>query len=285
MAVPCVSAQGAGTVRLISAAELAKSFAKYRVLDAREAKEFERGHVPGSTRVDWKDWSQQRPDLWHGLFGDVKKWGKIIDDPREIGERLSALGLANDTPVAVVGQPYGWGEEGRIAWSLLYWGASEVALLDGGFAAWVKEVGKVEPGPGGTPPHADFRPRLRPSRRALLSEVAAAVREKRSGLLDSRSPEEYRGEKISGQKRGGRLPGARLVPVKALYREDGRYVDKETLRSLVGSSLDRPISYCVGGVRSALLALLVESRLGVVVANYDGSIWEWAAHPDLPLEK
>lgn len=44
------------------------------------------------------------------------------------------------------------------------------------------------------------------------------------------------------------------------------------------------VTYCTGGVRSALLAVLLEARLGVVAANYDGSLWEWSARDDLPLE-
>jgi thiosulfate/3-mercaptopyruvate sulfurtransferase len=96
---------------------------------------------------------------------------------------------------------------------------------------------------------------------------------------------------MAGQKRGGHIPGARLVPAKSLYGADGRYVDVDELQRLAGlgptASIrsERPITYCTGGVRSALLAVLLEARLGVVAANYDGSLWEWAADPSLPLVK
>jgi thiosulfate/3-mercaptopyruvate sulfurtransferase len=94
---------------------------------------------------------------------------------------------------------------------------------------------------------------------------------------------------MTGQKRGGHIPGARLVPEKSLYRPDGRYVDADGLASLTGlaggaTTTPAPAVYCVGGVRSALLALLLEARLGILAANYDGSIWEWSANPRLPLE-
>jgi hypothetical protein len=29
--------------------------------------------------------------------------------------------------------------------------------------------------------------------------------------------------------------------------------------------------------------MLIEARLGQLVANYDGSIWEWASKPELPM--
>jgi 3-mercaptopyruvate sulfurtransferase SseA len=50
-------------------------------------------------------------------------------------------------------------------------------------------------------------------------------------------------------------------------------------------SRSRPITYCTGGVRSALLAVLLEACLRVLAANYDGSLWEWSADPSLPLVK
>jgi len=34
----------------------------------------------------------------------------------------------------------------------------------------------------------------------------------------------------------------------------------------------------------ALVAVLLEVRLGIVAANYDGSLWEWSSRDDLPLE-
>jgi thiosulfate/3-mercaptopyruvate sulfurtransferase len=82
------------------------------------------------------------------------------------------------------------------------------------------------------------------------------------------------------------------VPEKSLYDHEGRYVGANALARLAGldaegvnGSRDRPITYCTGGVRSALLAILLEARLGVVAANYDGSLWEWSADPSLPLVK
>jgi thiosulfate/3-mercaptopyruvate sulfurtransferase len=92
---------------------------------------------------------------------------------------------------------------------------------------------------------------------------------------------------MAGQKRGGHLPGARLVPETSLYDGEGRFVSAEALARLAGltGKTEKTITYCTGGVRSALLAVLLEARLGVVAANYDGSLWEWSADPSLPMEK
>lgn len=170
---------------------------------------------------------------------------------------------------------------------LLYLGHTDVGLLDGGFPAWATESpGLIETGAPRPPPPGDFEPAPQSDRRLRLDALRAVIAGAKVALLDARTSEEFAGKREQGQKRGGRIPGARLVPEAALRKADGRYVDGEELAKLVGPRLPGVpvVTYCTGGVRSALLAVLLEARLGVVAANYDGSLWEWSSHDDLPLE-
>jgi len=287
------SPASSSSVRIVGAAEAARRLPEVGVLDARSAKEFEAGHVSGARHVDWREWTLEKPGLLGALFGHPARWGRVPPPDALLENRLRALGLSNARPVLVVGAPGGWGEEGRVAWNLLYWGAAEVWLLDGGFQAWRADPARpVETGaPRETPP-GDFVLRVRAERRIETAALKAALDAKSTALLDARTPAEFAGETMSGQKRGGHLPGARLVPEKSLYDKEGRYVGADELRRLVRLGPDeengsggRPVTYCTGGVRSALLAVLLEARLGILAANYDGSLWEWSADPSLPLEK
>lgn len=281
-----------GRIRIVDSARAAASLPGIVVLDARTAKDFARGHVAGARHVDWRDWTLEKPGALNALFGNPARWGRVPDAGAALETRLRALGLSNARPVLVVGAPGGWGEEGRVAWNLLYWGADEVWLLDGGFPAWRAELAlPVEAGEERKAAPGNFILDVRPERRIETQELKTAADRAGASLLDARTPAEFAGETMAGQKRGGHIPGARLVPAKGLYRADGRYVGAEELKRLAGfepqasKSPDRPITYCTGGVRSALLAVLLEARLGVVAANYDGSLWEWAADPSLPLVK
>src|SRR5204862_1018572 len=142
-------------------------------------------------------------------------------------------------------------------------GAEDGALLDGGFPAWAA-AHPVESGPPRGTSTGGFTVHLRPERR-IDADALASSREKRA-LLDARTVEEWNGKRMKGQKRGGHIPGARLVPYRSLYRKDGTYVDASELRSLTGvdTGTPAPAAYCVGGVRSALLALLLEARFGIL---------------------
>lgn len=286
-------AAGSGVVRIVDAAEASRRLAEVSVVDARTSAAFGAGHVPGAVRVDWREWTLEKPGVLSALFGHPERWGRVPRPDARLEIRVRALGLSNARPVLVVGAPGGWGEEGRVAWNLLYWGAAEVWLLDGGFSAWRADAARpVETGGPREKVPGDFVLRVRPERRIETAALKAALDAKSAALLDARTPEEFAGERMSGQKRGGHLAGARLVPEKGLYRGDGRYLGADELRRLAGLSSEgenrprgRPVTYCTGGVRSALLALLLEARLGVLAANYDGSLWEWSADPSLPLEK
>jgi thiosulfate/3-mercaptopyruvate sulfurtransferase len=283
----------AGKVRIVDAAEAAASLPKIVVLDARSAKEFAEGHVPGARHVDWREWTLEKPGALNALFGNPARWGRIPAAGAALEKRLRTLGLSNARPALVVGAPGGWGEEGRVAWNLLYWGADEVWLLDGGFPAWRAGPSRpVESGEARKVAPGSFVLDVRPERRIETGELKKAAETAGTSLLDARTPAEFAGETVAGQKRGGHIPGARLVPAKSLYGADGRYVGAEELERLAGlsppasnGSRGRPITYCTGGVRSALLAVLLEARFGVVAANYDGSLWEWSADPSLPLVK
>lgn len=275
-----------GHIAILSATDLAHIKEPISILDVRSAPTFREGRIPGSQHVDWKRWAQERADVIGQWFGKPAKSGlvKITDD--KFQDELRQLGLSNSKLIVVVGEPGGWGEDGRIAWILLYWGADNVALLNGGYAAWAAlpnmkpETSRIQ-----KPLRGDFVIRLRAERRADLAQVKKAVADKWPEIIDNRSAEEFSGKILVGQTRGGHIPGARSVPVDKLYQASGLYVDKAELTFLL--PLDQkvnPIAYCAGGVRSALFAMLWEAYNGEMVANYDGSMWEWSAQTDTPLE-
>lgn len=274
---------GGGTVTVGSVAAVASMLGGVTVVDAREEGAFESGHLPGSVRMRWDEWTEEKPGALNLLLGSPARWGRVPPPDDALQMRLRALGLHNARTVVVVGDPEGWGEEGRVAWNLLYWGADAVVLMDGGFPAWVRAGMPVARGRAAAPAAAGtFVLAPRAARRALLADVVELGRVAHPGraLLDARTPEEFEGRRVAGQSRGGHVPGARLVPHRALYAADGRYVDAATLAALMGGlPAGGAVTYCTGGVRSALLAVLLEARLGVVAANHDGSLWEYARSP------
>jgi thiosulfate/3-mercaptopyruvate sulfurtransferase len=221
------------------------------VLDTRSLPAYLAGHIPGAVRVDWRI----------GTVGGAASG--TLGDPATVAAAFAALGVDADRPVLVVGSwTAGWGEEGRIVWDLTWLGHPEARLLVGGMDAWPgpREHLPARPRPGRLAPHP------RAALRATTTSLAAALAgPNRPVILDVREPVEYDGARLYGEARGGHVPGATNVPWRALLAE------APTLASATPI-----VTYCTGGVRSAMAWVTLTGRGYTHVANYDGSWWEWA---------
>ena len=119
-----------------------------------------------------------------------------------------------------------------------------------------------------------------------------------AALVDVRSPEEYRGERLApdhlpneAAQRPGHIPGAVNIPwAKAVDPDSGRFLPTDALRSLYageGVTADRDIvAYCRIGERSAHTWFVLHELLGYPrVRNYDGSWTEWGSLVGVPIAK
>ncbi len=282
--------------------ERGRRYADAIVVDARRRRYFEHGHVPGSIWMGWETWCERAPDHAGPVLAKEGHWGVLIDaEPAWYAERLSSAGLSDDRPIVVYsdGVP-SRGSEARIAWMLLYFGASEVYLLDGGWSAWLKQGGAVEVDTA-APRHGKFAVCLQPNRRRILSELKQAYHSGRlPTLVDTRSRAEFAGDGQEYLSRRGRLPSAMNVPFIDLFDPEGHFIGRERyleqiLRSLrLGDGAPELlpaevrgapelVAYCEVGVRASLFAMLHEAYTAQVVPVYDGSLVQWAHEVDLPM--
>lgn len=241
------------------------------VLDARSKALFRGGHLPGAARVDWT----RLRDGW-------LRTGRLDDDAARLAAKLAKKGVDDDRRVLVVGARPSWGEDARVAWTLLHLGHPAVAVLDGGVEAW-RAAGRAlvvdeVPARGGT-----FSPRPVPSWRATKQDAIEAVRGA-AQVVDARSRAEYEGATPFFEKRGGRLPGALHLPHDVLLDASGR-LRRDVVDVARDHGVDpaRPVvAYCTAGVRSAVVALALRAH-GVDARSYDGSFWEWSADRSLDV--
>jgi len=174
------------------------------------------------------------------------------------------------------------------AWWMLRWlGHAEVAVLDGGFAAWQACGGAVESGatpPAAVPPY--------PLRAPLATAVDADTLARRLGttrLIDARAPERFRGEVEPLDAQAGHIPGARNRFFKDNLAADGRFKPADVLRrefeALAATDATRVVHQCGSGVTAIhnLLAMEVAGLTGS--ALYPGSWSEWSSDPARPVAK
>ena len=185
------------------------------VLDVRWAlggppgrEEYARGHIPGAVFVD----------LDSDLAGAPGAQGRHpLPGAAAFEAAMRAAGVRGDRRVVVYDAATSMAAA-RAWWLLRYFGHPDVAVLDGGLAAWVAGGARgVGRGVGGRP--GDFV--ARPGGMPLLDAAGAAELVRRGVLLDARAPERFRGEQEPIDPVAGHIPGARNVPTAASVGEDG----------------------------------------------------------------
>lgn len=209
-----------------------------------------------------------------------------LPHPITLTLRLGALGIDNATQVVAYDASGGM-YAARLWWMLRWVGHNRVAVLDGGWAAWL-DAG--QPVSAGTPElrPTTFDPSLQPDRATDAGYLAAHLNE--VCVMDARSPDRFRGENETLDPVAGHIPGAVNRFYKLNLGEDGRFkpagdLKREFSRIIGTRSPARVVHQCGSGVSAChnLLAMEVAGLSGSIL--YPGSWSEWCADRSRPMVK
>jgi thiosulfate/3-mercaptopyruvate sulfurtransferase len=243
------------------------------------AQAYAQSHVPGA-RFAHSDRDLSGP-----------KTGKTGRHPLPDAARFSTWLGANgvDASKQVVAYDHAAGASATRLWWMLRWlGHDDVAVLDGGWEAWVK---------AGAPVTAD-PPAVTPTRFAARArDVSVDVNHVLSHLdapgmliVDARSPERYRGEIEPIDPVAGHIPGALNRLYKDNLGSDGRFRSPQELRAAFQALLrdrrpEEMVHQCGSGVSAChnILAMEIAGLTGSRL--YPGSWSEWCADPARPIAR
>jgi thiosulfate/3-mercaptopyruvate sulfurtransferase len=255
------------------------------VLDVRQSWiSYLQNHLPGAAWLNVETLRAQQGELPFQLL------------PAEHYAALfRRLGVEPAVPVVV----YSAGEQLDIdatftIWLLAAAGATELYLLDGGYARWELEARPLtQRYPQARPGAGRFRAReFRPPVATLEEAKAASEGASAVLLVDARPMEQYAGS-AGAQMRRGHIPGAVSHPWKDdLEKRDLALVWKDVtaLRQgyeAQGITPDRDIIlYCNSGTEASHVFFALKYLLGYPkVRIYTGSWTQWAAREELPVER
>lgn len=231
------------------------------------------GHVPGAVYAD----------LDRVLAGEPGEGGRHpLPDPADLQRDLRAAGVGADRPVVAYDDADG--SVAARAWWLLRWaGHPEVAVLDGGYAAWLAEGHAVSTEPA-EPEPGDIE--VRPGAMPVLDADEAAALARDGLLLDARAHARYTGETEPVDPRAGHIPGAVNAPFAAHVGEDGRWRTPEELAerfAALGLRPGEPVgAYCGSGVTASSVVLALELAGYPGAGLYAGSWSHWSRDPQRP---
>lgn len=244
-----------------------------RLVDARAEAAYRTAHLPGAVNLPARDLNAPVAGVRRLVGGEV------------LAARLRELGIGAG-PVVIYGAR-GGSDAAHVWWTLHAYGHASVQLLDGGIEAWQAEghptTAEVRDHPE---PEELFEPALEDARSIGLRELAARLNDPDLVILDTRSPTEYHGVDVAA-KRGGHVPGARLLPWEAALGDDWRLKPEAELRERLEAVLGAPevVTYCQSGVRAAHTYAVLKMLGHANVRLYLESWGEWGNLDETPIAR
>ncbi|EIL94201.1 MULTISPECIES: sulfurtransferase [Rhodanobacter] len=239
------------------------------------------GHIPGA------------------VFADLER---DLSDMSRVPEGLGRHPLPSTSAFNAVLGRWGWkpglqvvcydAGPGALAAARLWWllrlaGVHNVAVLDGGIAAWQA---------AGLPLETDVHPRAttevalpRDASQVIVDHVALHAAPAPL-LIDARAGARYRGEVEPLDRAAGHVPGARNRPYVDNLQADGRFKSPAQLRQEFAAVLgdatpDQVVHMCGSGV-TACYNLLAMEHAGLHGSRLYAPSWSgWVSDPSRPVAK
>ena len=238
------------------------------VIDVRDSDAYNAGHIPGAVHLDL---SLNR--LASSRSEAIEQW---ID---ALQRTIRRIGIRPDHHVVfyedVSGTMAAYG-----VWLLDAAGLRNGAMLNGGFAGWIREGGETStdaamPVPSET--SIRFDPRVLATADQILGDLkAGSTGAKR---VDARATSEVA---------RGAIPGSIHLDWHDHLDGQGAFRPMEelaqTYQSLGLAKDDRVASYCAGGIRAANTYVVLKALGYEDVQNYAPSWGEWGSRSDTPVE-
>ncbi|WP_158090961.1 sulfurtransferase [Marivita geojedonensis] len=252
-------------------------------VDLRSGGAYLDGHIPGAVHTQYGG----PKDQWRMKVGQVRG---LVREPEQIAAHLGRIGVSNDDHIVLI--PGGtsssdMGAATRVYWTLSYLGHDELSILDGGMAAYLKELddkkiplnplqkGKVDRG------SASFVAKPREHMLLTADDVEIMVA---TGVVpvDNRTRDFHLGITKSGAaKTAGTIPNSVNLPHSWLTVDaKGSFRESDALAALyaaAGVSLTDPqINFCNTGHLASIGWFVSHELLNNKNALlFDGSMAEW----------
>ena len=239
------------------------------------------GHVAGSVLVPWKSVRENKKVMGKTIHG-------MLPAKDRFNFLMRKLGVNNNSAIVIVtrGQKAPQVAFGtRLYWQLKYYGHDNVAMLDGGLAAWLAGKNPVSHDAASAPKPGTFSATA--ERRELLAttqDVAENVKNGSARFFDARGYDQYLGlfykKKILTE--GGHIPGGKFAGVSTFLAHKGpkkfasSSMIKTALKGIGADGKKTNVSFCnTGHMASGLWFIMHELGGDKNAKLYDGSMHAW----------
>ena len=262
---------GVGDLGELSSGDVRVFDCRFHLADpAAGRRRYEAGHIPGAVYAHLDD----------DLSGPVET-GRTGRHPLPDRDAFRSFLRAHD--IAPERQVVAYDDAGgsfaaRLWWMTRWAGHGAVAVLDGGYAAWLD----------GAEERCTPRQLAAASARSVtMHEVRDHVGHGSCHVVDARASDRFHGRNETIDPKAGHIAGAINAPFQDNLGPDGKFLDQASLRrrfaSLLGGAPKPALCYCGSGVTAAHNVLAMVHAGLPEPALYAGSWSEWITDPSNPV--
>lgn len=250
-----------------------------RVLDIRDPKSFDTGHIVGAVNAPYGKW--RGPAANPGELPDQDKLVKLVQ----------SLGLTPATHAVVVSSgadATDFGATARVYWTLKSLGLTELSIVNGGMKAWQSSgqqtsqaVAKVAP--------SNYAPTFDAQWLATRADVRQHLDLSNAALVDSRPDAFYQGKtRAPAAKLSGTLPGAQQLDFNQWFEPGTSLFVNADKAKQIAAQIQREdgkdtIAFCNTGHWAATDWFGLSEMAGLpAVKLYAGSMVDWTQSSDAP---
>lgn len=250
------------------------------VVDLCKPTVYAQSHIPGAVHLNYP----QLIVVNNPVIG-------LLPDAEALSNLFSSIGLTRDKHI-IAYDDEGGGRAARLLWTLDAVGHKKASLLNGGLHAWLKEghpCANTEKKAEACIYEATINDSPDISPIANREYILENLDNEDIVLLDSRSPEEYRGEKKFAA-RAGRIPGAVNLDWFLFIDKDNNMrlkPENELLTLLQQHGICKNktvVTYCQTHHRSALSYFVLKLLGFENIKGYHGSWSDWGNQDTTPIE-
>lgn len=236
------------------------------------------GHIPGAAFINYKKIRGNQ------MIGG-QKIKKMLPDKNKFEKIMQAAGVDKNATIIISTRGHNHSNLAmatRLYWQLKYFGHQNMAILDGGLAAWTKAGHPVESSAPKKSRGNWTAGKINSSVLATSDDVVKAMKANQQ-LIDNRNLSLYLGTgKKSYVYDYGHIPGAKVFPTELMTATTlpATFLETEKLRKLYQTMGIDPgkqsVSYCNSGALASINWFVLSELLGNSQATmYDGSMHQW----------
>lgn len=242
-------------------------------------KQYQSGHLPNAYYLDLNQ-DLSSPVQPHGGRHPLPDWTVFVQKLNRLGIHSQSAKNPNQQPThVVIYDDSRFAFAARLWWMLRYLGHEHVSILDGGIRAWTSAgfplSTEVPPERAGS-----FKPQIQAGWIVDIEQVRDRITQPNVTLIDSRSPERWRGEVEPIDPVAGSIPGSINSFWKEISTEDGHLKSTQDLKKHWQNldPSDEVIVYCGSGVTACvnLFSLVMAGR--PMHKLYPGGWSDWCSY-------